>query len=79
MSDYDDVTEINYARILHHYKISLKFLISYLFVVHSVSKLLAALSQLPGGTPAAGAPLLSAETIKQRNSVVREAKYPISI
>ena len=41
--------------------ISLIFFISYLFVVHSVSKLLAALSQLPGGTPAAGAPLLSAD------------------
>ena len=42
-------------------KISLKFLISSLFVLYSVSKLLAALSQLPGGTPAAGAPLLSAD------------------
>ena len=70
MSDYDDVTEINYARILHHYKISLKFLISYLFVAHSVSKLLAALSQLPGGTRAAGAPLLSADRQSNKGNLL---------
>ena len=64
MSDCVHVIEINYAnaRVLQLYESQPQFFLIFLLCIQFVnSKLLAALGQLPGGTLAAGAPLLSAD------------------